>query len=211
VVLFDLELTRLEKFCNILYKKSMRRIVVTEFVSLDGIFEDPGGAEDYKYGGWTMPYFNDECMHFKTEELQAADAQLLGRVTYEGFAKAWPERSGDEFSDKFNSMPKYVISKTIKKTTWNNSHIINKDFAQEIAKLKAKEGKDILVAGSGQLVNFLLELGLIDEIRLLVYPLVLGTGKHLFKDSYAKLKLIEAIPFKTGVVAFRYKPKLIVV
>jgi len=185
----------------------MRRIVVTEFVSLDGIFEDPGGAEGFKYGGWTMAYNNDEFLKFKTEELMAADAQLLGRVTYEGFAEAWPERSGDEFSDKFNSMPKYVVSKTLKKASWNNSHIIKGDIAREIAKLKETTGANILISGSGELVNFLFEEGLIDEIRLLVYPVVLGAGKKLFKGVHAKLKFIEATPFKTGVVAFRYEPQ----
>src|SRR5882672_10867725 len=115
----------------------MRRIVVTEFVSLDGVFEAPGqDGSGFKYEGWTMRYGNDEFMDFKMEELRAADAQLLGRVTYEGFAKAWPERSGDEFSDKFNSMSKYVVSKTLKKAKWNNSHIITGDVAKEIAKLK---------------------------------------------------------------------------
>lgn len=184
----------------------MRRIVVTEFVSLDGIFEDPGGPEGFKYGGWTMHYDNDEFMKFKMEELQAADTQLLGRITYEGFAKAWPGRSGDEFSDKFNTMPKYVVSKTLKKATWQNSHIIKGNVAKAIARLKETEGNDILVYGSGQLVNFLLEEGLVDELRLLVYPVVLGTGKRLFKGTHAELKLIEATPFKTGVVALRYEP-----
>lgn len=186
----------------------MRRIVVTEFVSLDGIFEDPGGAEGFKYGGWSMAYGNEEFGKFKMEELMAADAQLLGRVTYEGFAKAWPNRSGDAFSDKFNSMQKYVVSKTLKKITWQNSHIIKGNVAKEIAKLKETEGENILISGSGELVNFLLEEGLIDEIRLLVYPLILGSGKKLFKDVHAKLKLIEATPFKTGVIALRYEPSL---
>jgi dihydrofolate reductase len=187
----------------------MKRIVVTEFISLDGVFEDPGGAEGFKYGGWTMSYANDEFMKFKSEELMAADFQLLGRVTYEGFAKAWPEYSGDEFSDKFNAMPKYVISSTLKKAEWNNSHIIRKDFAKEIARLKEEEGKgDILVSGSGQLVNFLLEEELVEEIRLLVYPVVLGKGKRLFKNTHKKLKLIESTPFKTGVLALRYEPMM---
>lgn len=185
----------------------MRRIVVTEFMSLDGVFEAPGpDGSGFKYEGWTMPFGNDEFMKFKMEELRRADAQLLGRITYEGFAKAWPERSGDAFSDKFNSMKKYVVSSTLKKAEWNNSEIISKDAAQEIAKLKAKKGEDILVAGSGQLVTFLLELGLVDELRLLVFPVVLGTGKRLFKNTHIKLKLLEATPFKTGVVAFRYEP-----
>jgi len=185
----------------------MRRIVVTEFMSLDGVFEAPGpDGSGFKYEGWTMKYMNDEFLKFKTEELQAADAQLLGRITYEGFAKAWPERSGDAFSDKFNSMPKYVVSSTLKKATWNNSHIIKKDVAKEIARLKETKGEDILVAGSGELVDFLLELGLVDELRLLVYPVVLGMGKRLFKDTNVKLKLIEPTPFKTGVLALRYEP-----
>jgi dihydrofolate reductase len=186
----------------------MRRIVVTEFMSLDGVFQAPGpDGTGFKYEGWTFPYMGEEFQKFKMEELMAADAQLLGRVTYEGFAKAWPERIGDAFSDKFNSMPKYVVSKTLKKATWNNSHILKKDAAKEIARLKEEEGKgDILVSGSGQLVNFLLELGLVDELRLLVYPVILGTGKRLFKDSHVKIKLIESTPFQTGVVAFRYEP-----
>ena len=184
----------------------MRSIVVTEFISLDGVFESPGpDGSGFKYEGWTMPYVNDEFMKFKTEELMAADAQLLGRVTYEGFAKAWPERSGDAFSDKFNSMPKYVVSSTLKKAEWNNSHIIKDNVAVEIAKLKEDTGQAVLVAGSGKLVNFLLELGLVDEVRLLVYPVVLGTGKRLF-TNHLKLKLIESTPFQTGVVAFRYEP-----
>lgn len=180
--------------------------MVTEFISLDGVFESPGpDGSGFKYEGWTMPYVNDEFMKFKTEELMAADAQLLGRVTYEGFAKAWPERSGDAFSDKFNSMPKYVVSSTLKKAEWNNSHIIKDNVAVEIAKLKEDTGQAVLVAGSGKLVNFLLELGLVDEVRLLVYPVVLGTGKRLF-TNHLKLKLIESTPFQTGVVAFRYEP-----
>lgn len=185
----------------------MRRIVVTEFMSLDGVFEAPGpDGSKFKYAGWTMPYGNEEFMKFKMEELRSADTQLLGRITYEGFAKAWPDRSGDEFSDKFNAMPKYVVSKTLKKATWNNSHIIKKDAAKEIARLKETEGADILVAGSGQLVNFLLELGLVDELRLLVFPVVLGTGKRLFNGTHAKLKLTESTTFQTGVLALRYEP-----
>jgi len=186
----------------------MRRIVVTEFMSLDGVFEAPGpDGSGYKHEGWTMSYGNDEFMKFKTEELMAADAQLLGRITYEAFSTAWPQRSGDEFSDKFNSMKKYVVSATLKKAEWQNSEIISKDVAKEIARLKEEKGKDIIIYGSGQLVSFLLQLDLIDEYRMLVYPVVLGSGKRLFdKKSYAKLKLIEAIPFKTGVVALRYEP-----
>lgn len=187
----------------------MRRIVVTEFMSLDGVFEAPGpDGSGFKYEGWTMNYGNEEFMKFKMDELMAADAQLLGRVTYEAFAIAWPKMQEDDFGKKFNSMKKYVVSKTLKKAVWENSEIIKKDAAKEIARLKEEKGKDIIVYGSGQLVNLLMELGLVDELRILVYPVVLGTGKRLFKNSYAKLKLIEATPFKTGVVAFRYEPLL---
>lgn len=184
----------------------MRKIVVTEFISLDGVFEDPGGSEKYKHGGWTMPYISEEFAKYKMEELQKADAQLLGRITYEAFAQAWPQRRGDEFSDKFNTMPKYVVSTTLKKAEWHNSHLIKNNIAVEIAKLKEQEGEDILVAGSGKLVNYLLELGLVDELHLLLYPVVLVTGKRLFSNDKVKLKLIEAIPFKTGVVALNYEP-----
>ncbi len=186
----------------------MRRIVVSEFISLDGIFEAPGpDGSGYKHEGWTMPYGNEEFMKFKTEELMAADAQLLGRVTYEAFATAWPQRSGDPFSDKFNSMKKYVVSKTLKKAEWKNSKIISKDVAKEIARLKEEKGQDIIMYGSGQLVSFLLQFRLVDEYRMLVYPVVLGSGKRLFDEkSYTKLKLIEATPFKTGVLALRYEP-----
>ncbi|HSX09525.1 MAG TPA: dihydrofolate reductase family protein [Candidatus Saccharimonadales bacterium] len=201
----------------------MRRIVVTEFVSLDGIFEAPGpDGSGYKYEGWTMNYGNDEFMKFKSEELESADAQLLGRITYQSFAIAWPKMNEDEFGKKFNSMKKYVVSKTLKKAdaTWENSHIIKGDIAKEIARLKeekgvpgsnssrSKAGTDIIVYGSGQLVNFLLGLGLVDELRLLVYPVILGEGKRLFKDKYTKLKLIEETTFKTGLIALRYEPIL---
>jgi dihydrofolate reductase len=185
----------------------MRKIVISEFMSLDGVFEAPGpDGSGYKFEGWTMQYGNEEFMNFKMEELRHADTQLLGRITYEGFAKAWPERTGDEFSDKFNSMPKYVVSKTLEKAEWNNSHIIKGDVAKEIARLKEEEGQDILVAGSGKLVNFLLEMGLADELRLLVFPVILGTGRRLFKGTHVMLKLLESIPFQTGVVALKYEP-----
>jgi dihydrofolate reductase len=198
----------------------MKKIVVTEFISLDGVFEAPGpeGA-GYKYEGWTFPYSNDEFMQFKMAELMAADIQLLGRVTYDGFAKAWPEHSGDEFSDKFNSMPKYVVSQTLEKAEWNNSHIIRDNIAKEIQKLKEGEGGlaspkssdgggDILVAGSGQLVRFMLDKGMIDQINLLMYPVVLGTGKKLFEGAQKEdLQLVESQAFDTGVMKFIYEPK----
>ena len=140
----------------------------------------------------------------------ASDAQLLGRVTYEGFAAAWPGRNDEEgYADRINSVPKYVVSESLKKTEWNNSHIINKDILQEIAKLKEEEGKDILVHGSATLVNKLLQAGLVDEVRLLVYPVVIGKGKRLFwEETEIKLELIHSKSFSKGVVLLTYAPKI---
>lgn len=187
----------------------MRKIVVTEFVSLDGVFEDPGGSEKFKYGGWTMPYVNEEFLKFKLDELKASDALLLGRRTYEEFAKHWPGRKGEVgFADKFNSMPKFVVSKTLKKAAWNNSIIIKDNVVEEIQKLKKQKGGNIVVHGSGVLMRFLIKHGLVDEFTLLVYPVVLGTGKRLFEGVNKKdLKLIETKPFKSGIVLLQYQSK----
>jgi dihydrofolate reductase len=187
----------------------MSKLVVTEFISLDGVFQAPGpDGSGYKYEGWTFDFFNEEFTKFKSDELEASDALLLGRVTYDGFAKAWPQRKGDPFSDKFNSMPKYVVSKTLKESTWNNSHIISENILEEIKKLKENKGGDLVVHGSGELVRFLTENNLVDQFNFLVYPVVLGEGKRLFegiKDK-TKLELIEEKPFKTGVILLKYKP-----
>lgn len=174
-------------------------------MSLDGVFEDPGGAEKFKYGGWTMQYGNEEFAKFKLDELRASDALLLGRITYEGFAKAWPGRTDKVgFADKFNSMPKYVVSKTLKKADWNNSHIIGDNIVEEIKKLKG----NIVIHGSGVLARFLIEHGLVDQLTILLYPVVLGIGKRLFGDiNKTDLKLVETTSFKTGVVVLRYLPK----
>src|SRR5260221_5907778 len=147
----------------------MRKIIVTEFMALDGVFEAPGpDGSGFKYEGWTMSYGNEEFMKFKSDELFASDALLLGRVTYEGFAKAWPGRTDEVgFADKFNSMPKYVVSKTLKKAEWNNSHIISDNIVEEIEKLKQQSGGDITVHGSGTLARFLLEHDLVDQLNLL--------------------------------------------
>ncbi len=161
----------------------MGKIVVTEFVSLDGIFEDPGGSESYKHGGWSFQFNRgDDGDKFKLDEAMASDALLLGRATYQGFADAWPSRTG-EFADKFNSMPKYVVSTTLNTLEWNNSHLIKGDVAGEVPKLKEQFGGDVVVHGSGQLVNTLKERDLVDEYRLMVFPVVLGTGKRLFADG----------------------------
>ncbi len=171
----------------------MGKLVVSEFVTLDGVFEDPGGAET-EYGGWAFKAERgEEGDKFKGDELRSADAQLLGRLTYEGFAKAWPERSGDWFSDKFNEMPKYVVSSTLESADWNNSTIISGDLGEDVGKLKQEIQGDILVAGSGQLVRGLFEADLVDELRLMVFPIVVGQGRRLFEGSPpATLKLAEA-------------------
>jgi dihydrofolate reductase len=176
----------------------MGKIVVTEFISLDGVIEDPGGSEDFEYGGWSFEYDRGEDGNkFKLDELMAADAELLGRVTYEGFAAAWPEREGDEdeggFANKFNSMPKYVVTTTLKDPEWQNSHVISENVAEEIEKLKDTYDGDIQVSGSATLVKTLVENDLVDQWNLMVFPTILGSGKRLFADGVPrrKLKLVE--------------------
>jgi dihydrofolate reductase len=167
----------------------MGKLVVSEFVSVDGVFEDPGGAEGYEHGGWTFEYDRgNDGDKFKLDELMEAEVQLLGRVTYKGFAKAWPTREG-EFAEKINSDPKYVVSTTLKDPGWQNATVISRDVPEEIAKLKERTGGVILVAGSGTLVRTLLEAGLVDELRLMVFPTVLGRGKRLFPEGIDRLKL----------------------
>jgi dihydrofolate reductase len=174
----------------------MGRIVVTEFITLDGVFEDPGGAEGFEHGGWSFKFSRSEAGDkFKEDELRAAEAQLLGRVTYEGFSAAWPSRSGDWFSDKFNEMPKYVFSNTLESADWNNSTILRGDFAEQIGQLKQQVEGDILVAGSGTVVEGLIDNELLDELRLMVFPVVLGTGRRLFDGVRpATLSLVETGP-----------------
>jgi dihydrofolate reductase len=170
----------------------MGKLVVTEFVSVDGVFEDPGGAEDYEHGGWTFEYDRGEDGgKFKLDELIEAEVQLLGRVTYEGFAAAWPSRE-DEFAEKLNNDPKYVVSTMLKDPDWHNTTVISGDVTEEVAKLKANTNGVILVAGSGTLVRALLGANLVDELRLMVFPTVLGRGKRLFPDGIDRLKLTLA-------------------
>jgi len=185
----------------------MGRIVVTEFVSLDGVMEDPGGSEDFKYGGWSFEYNRgDDGDKFKVDEVMDADALLLGRVTYEGFAEAWPSRE-DEFADKFNAMPKYVVSSTLTDPEWNNSTVLNGDLAEEVTKLKAEHDGDIYVHGSAQLVHSLLENDLVDQVNLMVYPVVLGAGKRAFGDTSDKrqLKLTDCRAVGDGVAILVYE------
>src|SRR5689334_6894834 len=167
----------------------MGRIVVTEFVSLDGVAEDPGGAEDYKYGGWTFEIARgDEGDKFKLDEVFDADALLLGRKTYEGFAAAWPTREG-EFADKFNTMQKYVVSSTLRDPEWQNTTVIDGDLAEGVARAKEAHEGDVVVHGSAQLAQSLLERDLVDELRLMVFPVVLGTGKRLWGETSDKKRL----------------------
>ena len=176
----------------------MARLAATLFMTLDGVVEEPQN--------WSFPYWNDEIGKFKHEETFGSDALLLGRVTYEGFAAAWPSRKDPEgFADRFNSMPKYVASRTLKKLDWNNSHLIKGDLVAAVSKLKEKPGQDIVIHGSPGLIRSLLPHDLIDEFRILIYPLTLGTGKQLFNESSRmNLNLIESKAFSTGVVKLVY-------
>jgi dihydrofolate reductase len=162
----------------------MGKLVVTEFVTLDGVMEDPGGAEGGR-GGWAFTFDQGpDGQKFKFDELMASDAQLLGRVTYEGFAKAWPTMEGTgEFGEKMNEMPKFVVSQTLESPEWNNTTVFQGDLAEEVGKLKEQFVGDILVAGSAQLVQSLLERDLVDELHLMVFPILLGAGKRLFADG----------------------------
>jgi dihydrofolate reductase len=167
----------------------MGEVVVTEFVSVDGVFEDPGGAEGYEHGGWTFEYNRGEDGDkFKLDELMEADVQLFGRVTYEGFAAAWPSRT-DAFAERINAAPKYVVSKTLTDPEWQNTTVISGDAPAEIAQLREATPGVILVAGSGTLVATLLGADLVDELRLMVFPTVLGRGRRLFPDGIDRLKL----------------------
>jgi dihydrofolate reductase len=185
------------------------RIVVTEFVSLDGVMEDPGGAEGYEHGGWSFQVSRgDEGDKFKLDELVDAEAQLLGRVTYEGFAKAWPSITDEAgFAAKMNSMPKYVVSSTLTNPEWQNATVLSGDVAEEVSKLKREVDGNILVAGSAQLVQALIEHDLVDELRLMVYPVVLGSGKRLFGTTSDKraLRLADSKVVGDGVQILVYE------
>jgi dihydrofolate reductase len=185
----------------------MGRIVVTEFVSLDGVMEDPGGAENFKYGGWTFEFDRGEGDKFKLDETMQTEALLLGRVTYEGFAAAWPSREG-EFADKFNTMPKYVVSSTLRDPSWENTTVLDGDVAPAVSKLREETEGDVVVHGSGQLVQTLLEHDLVDELRLMVFPVMLGAGRRLFGDTSDKkpLELVEARTVGDGITIMIYRP-----
>lgn len=189
----------------------MRNIVVTEFVTLDGVMEDPGGAEKSKHGGWAFQFNRGpEGDKFKFDELLASDALLLGRVTYQGFAAAWPSIKDESgFADRMNGISKYVVSTTLQQAGWNNSHLIKSQVVEQVSKLKTMPGQDILVAGSGQLVRTLMQHDLVDEYRLMVYPVILGGGKRLFQDGSDRraLRLVEAKPVGSGILTLVYQPE----
>jgi len=179
----------------------MRGIVWSEYISLDGVVEEPGQ--------WSIPYFSDDLAQYKSEELNDSDALLLGRSTYEGFAAAWPdmEEVEGEFAVRMNTLPKYVVSTTLENADWNNSTVIHENVPEEVAKLKRDSGENILIGGSATLAKSLIEHDLIDEIRMLVHPIVVGSGKRLFEDTNESigLKLVETRAFESGVVALTYQ------
>lgn len=187
----------------------MSKIVVSEFVSLDGVMEDPGGAEGFKHGGWTFQFSSPEQEQWKSAELFQADALLLGRRTYQAFAAAWPAMTGTgAYGERMNSLPKYVVSTTLSDMTWNATLLPSDYFPGELARVKQEIGQDILVFGSRQLVQTLHEQNLVDEYRLMVFPVVLGSGKRLFPEEGEKkaLKLVESKPLPSGVVVLTYHP-----
>ena len=185
----------------------MGKIVVTEFVSLDGVIEDPGGSEDFRHGGWSFEISRgEEGDAFKLDEALQADALLLGRATYEGFADAWPSRQG-EFADKFNNMPKYVVSSTLEDPDWSNTTVLEGDLGEAVSGLRERHDGDIVVHGSAQLVQALLERDLVDELRLMMFPVVLGAGKRLFGDTSDKkpLRLVDSKTVGDGVAILVYR------
>jgi dihydrofolate reductase len=190
---------------------AMGEVVVSEFVTVDGVMEDPGGAEAFDRGGWAFQFERGpEGDKFKLDETMSAEALLLGRTTYEGFARAWPSRTDEVgFADKMNGMPKFVVSGTLTSADWNNSTVISGNLSDEVARLKQQLNGEILVAGSGQLVRGLLEAKLVDELRLMVFPVVLGAGQRLFAGSRESLtlELVDAKPVGTGVLILTYRPQ----
>ena len=186
----------------------MGRIVVTEFMSLDGVIDSPGGDNDFERGAWTFEIDRGkEGDQFKLDETFASEALLLGRLTYEGFAAAWPERD-DDFAKKFNSMPKYVVSSTLSDPEWNNSTVLDGDVVEAVSNLRDEVDGEIVVHGSAQLVQTLVENGLVDELRLMVFPVVVGTGKRLFGDTSDKksLQLKDSKIVGDGVAIMIYEP-----
>jgi dihydrofolate reductase len=182
----------------------MRKLIVSEFVSLDGVMEAPGGEPEYRHTGWVFPFHTSEQEQYKLEEARDSEALVLGRKTYDGFAAAWPQRSG-EFADQFNSMPKYVVSSTLKDPEWNNTTVL--DGLDAVRELRDGDGGTLMVQGSATLVHALLENDLVDVLRLMVFPVILGSGKRVFPETPDKttMRLAGSRTFESGVQVCDYE------
>jgi dihydrofolate reductase len=185
----------------------MRKVIASEFMSLDGIMDDPGGTEGKPYGGWSLKHFNEEYRQFKAAELESCDALLLGSVTYQRFAETWPLRDGD-FADAMNSIKKYVVSSSLQDAEWNNAQIISENVVEAVRAIKQQPGENILVAGSNTLLTTLLEEGLVDELRIMLHPVIVGQGRRLFSEGVSgyELKLVKSQSFATGTIVLTYEP-----
>ena len=187
----------------------MRKVVAAEYVTVDGVMTDPGGVGEIDYGGWSSPYFNDELAEYQTDQLLASDALLLGRVTFEGFAAAWPsmEENEGEFAVRMNTLPKFVASKTLEEPLGWNGTLLKGDVAQAVETLKEQPGQDLLIYGSGELLNSLHPHGLIDEYRLMIHPVLVGSGKRLFREGSVPgdLTLVESLSVGPDVIVLTYR------
>lgn len=185
----------------------MAKLIVSEFVTLDGRIEAPGGEPTHPHSGWVGDFIGEEQLAYKSAEVRDAESLLIGRKTYDGFSAAWPDRDG-EFADKMNGMPKYVVSSTLRDPEWNNTTVLGGDVVDEVQRLKATTDGPILVAGSGTLVGALHTSGLVDEYRLMVFPVTIGSGLPLFPETPDKvaLRLSDTTVFGTGVVVLTYEP-----
>jgi dihydrofolate reductase len=187
----------------------MRNVVAAEYITIDGVMQDPGGVGEIEHGGWSSEYFSDEVAKYQSDQLLASDALLLGRVTFEGFAAAWPsmEEVEGEFAVRMNALPKFVASRTLNEPLAWNGTLLKGDLPEEIAKLKEKPGEDLLIYGSGELVNELHPHGLIDEYKLMVFPVTLGGGKRLFREGtdMTALTLTDAQKTSSGVALLTYR------
>jgi dihydrofolate reductase len=186
----------------------MRKIIVTQFITLDGVVEAPGGNETaHPHRGWSAPFRSPEGGKYKMDELASADALLLGKNTYEEFVKFWPGQTGNPFGDRMNQLPKYVVSRSLQKAEWNNSHVL-RDAAKDVAALKKSEGGNVLVYGSATLIKSLLHYDLIDELRLMLHPVSVGGGLRLFDDTreFKKFELKHSRPLDSGILILEYQP-----